>query len=410
MSFSRFTPRQQDAVNAALRTRAVREALRRGGSGAGRRGGFRGFGSSPPPSLYLGAGGTRTRTTEASYLTGAPTDGSSAFLAWAAINELRIENRGDGLGPMLLMEGARTNLALWSRDLTNAAWTAAVGTCTTTAADEEGPDGGMTATRSQISAASTSRYLTNGVLSGNYAGSEWVKRKRSLGSDVIQAGLPQIATPGSGGAYGPVTLTTAYQRAWGVTDPAAAASFLVCGDGRVGGAFTSRALDIESDLHQFELGAFPSSAIRTTTAAVTRGADLLQYAVGQYPASFLTRGFRFTFAPDFSSAELLASGAGIALMHDSIGTNVLQLTAGSAPRFWVNGSFVDGSALTYSRGQLLTFTVEPLAGRITVSGASAGNGSATLTGVAWPAGTLTIGSSGGSIPAHGRFGLNIVGL
>ena len=46
--------------------------------------------------------------TEGSYLTGAATTGASAFMAWAAANTRRLEDRGDGNGAMLLLGAAQT--------------------------------------------------------------------------------------------------------------------------------------------------------------------------------------------------------------------------------------------------------------------------------------------------------------
>ena len=365
-------------------------------------------GGSRRKYIDLRDGGTFTRSTEGSYLVSAPTDGTTAFLQWAAINQRRIENRGDGLGDMLLMEGARTNRVLRSRDLAGTSWGPGSGVLTND--QNGGPDGATLADRVNAGSGQIAPYALEQGSAGLTSIAVWRRAVAgSVNHQIFIGQGPSLATI----QWAARAATTTWSRhdLTATATPGAAGYLGLDGrDGSTNGGQAAQAQDCYLDLHQMESAAFPSSPIRTTTTAVIRGVDVLSYAVGQYPASFLTRGFRFTFVPDFSSAELLASGAGNSLIHDSIGTNVLQFTVGSSPRFWVNGSFVDGSPLTYSRGQLLTFTVQPLAGRITVSGATAGNGSATVAGVAWPAGTLTIGSSGGAISAFGRFGTIIEAL
>lgn len=348
--------------------------------------------------IGLSTGGTFTRATEGSYLTGAPSSGT--FLSWAAVNARRLENRGDGLGTMLLMEGPRTNRILQSRDITNAAaWAVASSGATVTGDAGNGPDGSAVADRVQAS------------------GSQWSKGQM-LTSPNAQV-LSAYARGTSGASEwrsnfnGAAAWTGSVSTTWTRKDHAYAS--LTAGYHPVDSSLGGTAEDVLVDLHQMEDGVFPSSPIRTTVSSVTRAADLLSFAVGQYPASFLTSGFRVTYAPDCSSAELLSSG----LQHNLLGFLNSQNFAiiainGGAIKVRIaaqNTEKVLGNALTFSRGTLLTVDVIPSTGTIIVSGAAAGNGTTVGTPFSFSSGTLHVGSLAGvSEFAFGRFGTTIEAL
>lgn len=352
--------------------------------------------------LDLFGGGTFTRSTEGSYLTGAPTDGSAAFLAWAGVNARRIENRGDGLGAMLLMEGSRTNLVLRSRAIDDAAWTA--GSAVVTTADQNGgPDAAGLADRSNVSSAGISRYqpALSGV--GTFAGSLWVRGTSGAVSH-------QMAVFDA--TFNPAILaaTTTWGRNSRVATTATALGLLPveARDRTAQGGQVATAQDVITDLHQLEAGFFPSSAIRTLGTTVTRGADVLSYAVGQYPASFLTRGFRVTVALDCTSAELVSAAADMRLVQVGA-TDFLRIRQSGANCVvdLVCGGVVKGTLTVTitSRAQLLTISAQPLLGTLTVSGATTGNGTNTVAGAAWGSGTLYVGADNAAAnPAFGRFG------
>lgn len=383
--------------------------MRRGGVSFGRRHGFRGIGGGyQTPTLDLFSGGTFTRSTEASYLISAPTDGSSAFLAWAATNARRIEDRGDGLGSMLLMEGARTNLVTQSRNM-GTSWTA--GTATLTVDDGNGPDATAVADRSNGASGQLSQYKNFGALTGRYIASAWARRRTGAGAGNAQYSVEEGAV-----IDGYVeALTETYERlSFARTFSGVDIAYYVPAEGRAGGPFSAAAVDHLLDLHQFEAGAFPSSAIRTTTAAVTRGADVLSYAVGQYSPTFLTRGFRFTFAPIYSSTELIAVGADTdARLFTTDATTYIRLviSGGNCILQTNNGGGVaHNSTITFSRDQLITVTVEPTAGRTTVSGATTGNGTASGNAASWVSAAMQVGGQSGSQPSFSRFGRTVVGV
>jgi hypothetical protein len=349
--------------------------------------------TSRPPGgsgecLSLAAGGTFARALEGSYYTGAATDGLSAFLAWASSGVRRVENRGDGLGAGLLMERAATNYILRSRELDHAAWT--VGGATITPDQNGGPDASGTSDRDQIASTAFGPYQVTPGPAGQVVCSAWVRRVSGTGTN-------QLYLVGTGGAIGiraaPLSITTTYVRneAGGV---ATTNSGMLVADGRdlagagVPGGGGAHAEDNYADLVQLEAGYYPTSAIRTTSATVTRPADALSYASGSFPSAFLSNGVTIVFAPDASSAEIVSASEDWRLLHIVNGFNFdgvrIRATGGVCKVELVcNGSAVAERTVTFSRGQALTITAKPAAGKLTVSGASTGDGSNTGSGASW---------------------------
>jgi hypothetical protein len=375
---------------------------RRAGVGDARRAGFRGIGMRQA-LLNLAAGGVFTRSTEGSYLIMAPNNGATAFLAWAGVDTRRVEDRGDGLGPMLFMEGSRTNTVGAPRDNTDPWWTGA-GTATRTGAQPNSPDATSTATRIQAALNQYANFRAglsvgvNGVFSqynktinASATGAQLGGAAAHLWADTGGIWRRDDGFDGTNGTYAPV---------WYV-------------------APVSSNIDCHIDLMQFEVGAtvkWPSSPIRT--GGGTRGADVLSYPAGQYPASFLARGFRIVIAPDFTSAELVASTLGSTVLSFSGGAGTdrlaLSFAAGNAS-VYVRDSVVGTQATgtkTWARGSLLTIDVYPSLGRVVSSGFLTGNGTANITPWSWPAGTLYVGTAlgGATDPFFGRIGQSVVAL
>lgn len=359
------------------------------------------------PSLDMTTGGTFARALEGAYYTAAPTDGSSSFISWASSGTRRVENRGDGKGSCLLMERAATNYILRSRELENAAWTA--GGATVTADQNGGPDASGTSDRDQIASAAYGPYQVTPGPGGQVVCSAWVRH-------VSGSGTNQIYLFGTGGTAGiranPISITTTYVRneAGGV---AVTDSGMIPADGRnlagsgVPGGGSAHAEDDYIDLVQLEAGYYPTSAIRTTSASVTRPADTLSYASGDYPAAFLTDGVVIVFAPDASGAEIVSANEDWRLLQ--VGANdyvrIRNVTGTCKAELVCGGSIVAALSITFSRGQALTITAKPSAGSITVSGATTGDGTNTGTGAAWASSaTLYVGgNNAGGNNATGRF-------
>lgn len=369
---------------------------RRPGVGSVRRANFRGLTSVKPIGLFLGQGGTFTRGSVAMYQTGAPTDGSTPFYAQAAANIRRIENRGDGLGPMLLMEGSVTN-----RFANNRTKVSLTGTDTLTDAAGPGIDGTTTAVRHQAASGQNDgqNHTTEGgtfsVYGRAFSGtSSW---GYTLNGSV------------SGGV---ASQSTTYARKDLFIASTAGVVCPVDGFDRSGsGGIVAGARDILTDFPQWETTFWPTSPIVVVGSTATRAADVLSYPVGQYPDLFRTIGFRIQFAPDFTHAELVASGDICTLVSFSggAGTDRLSLShAAGVASVYTQDSTVGAQstgAKTWARGSLLTIDVYPSAGRVITSGFLTGNGTTAITPFSWPVGTLWIGTNKGNAAqaAYGRF-------
>jgi hypothetical protein len=154
-------------------------------------------------------------------------------------------------------EGARTNLLLWSNDLTNAAW---VKTTMTTAFTSTGPDGtANSATRVTASAGNALCLQTIVAAASSRTSSFWVKR-------ITGSGNFQLTQDGA--AFTTVTTTA------GWTKVELNASIL---NATVGFRIVTNGDAFDIWCGGFEAGAFSSSPTPTTTVAVARNADVLSY-------------------------------------------------------------------------------------------------------------------------------------
>lgn len=155
-----------------------------------------------------------------------------------------------------LIEEARTNDGLWSRDLTNAAW---VKVGCTAALDQTGADGAANAaTRLTATAANATVLQTLVKASAQRTASFSLKRLAGSGNILI--------TIDGGVTWTPQTVTTDWTRA-AVTQTLANPVF--------GVQIASSGDQIAVDFTQNEVGAFATSPMPTTTAAASRATDVL---------------------------------------------------------------------------------------------------------------------------------------
>lgn len=247
-------------------------------------------------------------------------------VASAKYDQPRVEYDSNGNCLGLLMEAARTNLALHSNDHTNAAW---VKTTMTTAKTSTGPDGVTnSATRLTASAGNALSVQTVVSASATRAYSVWMRRITGTGD--IQMTLD------GGVGWTTKTLTSSWQRfditQAAVTNPVFGIRIVTSGD----------AIDVYGN--QMESAAFPSSLMPTTTVSVTRAAD---------------RCIR-TLSTEFSAATgtLIVSGdvtnsvgatPAIAAFHNNAGTGAEEmiLYANAGARRWLvtDGGVAQGNVL-----------------------------------------------------------------
>lgn len=180
---------------------------------------------------------------------------SSGVLAEVAANVPAFEFNTDGTFRGLLIEPAATNLALWSRDLTNAAWTKTNATASFTATGA----GGSANTATILTATAGNATILQAITSASSARvfSAYVRRRTGTGTVEI--------TQDNGLTWTAITLTTSYQRfttaSQTLTNPTVGFRIVTSGD----------AIDV--DFCQAETGAVATSAIPTTSATASRVAD-----------------------------------------------------------------------------------------------------------------------------------------
>lgn len=183
---------------------------------------------------------------------------ASGVLVSAANNVPRFDYDPSSLALQgLLMEEQRTNLALWCRDLTNAAWTK---TNITAVKDQTGIDGAANSA-SKITASAANGVVLQSVTSASAARITTAYVKRITGSGVVQM------TQNGGTTWTPVTVTASWTR---VSIPSATVT-----NPSIGFRLVTNGDAIAVDCVQLESAAFATSPIATTTASVTRAQDFL---------------------------------------------------------------------------------------------------------------------------------------
>lgn len=187
--------------------------------------------------------------------------GSDGLLKTAAINEKRFQYT-NGVCDGFLSEGASTNNMLWSDDLTNAVW---VKTNCTAAKNAVGPDG-VTNSASTLTAtgASASCYQTL-VATVNRTYSVWLKRKTGTGTVLLTRNggttTTDVTSSISGGGWVRVEMNST------VTGPVIGIILGTSGD-------EVYVFGNQDETLSFHANSFATSTINTTTAAVTRSAEV----------------------------------------------------------------------------------------------------------------------------------------
>jgi hypothetical protein len=205
-----------------------------------------------------------------------------------------------------LIEGARTNIALWNRDLTNAAL---VKTTTTAAKTATGIDGSANAASTLTATGTDSTVLQTVTLASSVRVFQpYIKRVTGTGAVSI--------TTDNGTTWTDVTAQlnsstyTKVQITQTVTNPVFGFKIATSGD------------VIAVDYADNQGGAFASMPILTTTAAVTRAADVLSYpTAGNLNAA--SGGIYLEFTPEhapiwtiFLFGSYVDSNNYTAILHD----------------------------------------------------------------------------------------------
>lgn len=191
--------------------------------------------------------------------------GRSGSQRLAAANALRPtwDTSRDACG--LLLEPAATNVVLYNRDLTNAAW---VKTDVSAAKDQTGVDG-VASSASKITASAGNGTCLQAITLASSDRYQTAYVKRVTGSGTVEM------TMDNGATWTAITVTSSWTRVAIPTQTLA--------NPTVGFRIVTSGDAIAVDLVQNENRIYPTSPIPTTSAAVTRAADALSLPIGFGP-------------------------------------------------------------------------------------------------------------------------------
>ncbi len=197
---------------------------------------------------------------------------------------------GNPLG--LLIEEARTNVVLWNRDLTNAAWT--LGATMTSAKNQTGIDGVANSASSITGGAvSATNTILQAITLASSARFQTTYVKRLVGTGTV------YMTMDGGTTW--VDITSQVGASWA----SASIPTQTLANPSVGFKLATSGDSIAVDAVQNENGTFATSAILTAGSAVARAADVAQ-AQGILLAAI--RGGAGTLIAQGDSEEAIASG------------------------------------------------------------------------------------------------------
>ena len=192
---------------------------------------------------------------------------ASGVISAVGANTLRYGSAG------LSVDISRTNVVLWNRDLTNAAWTKS--NCTA-AKDQTGPDG-VTNSASSITATSANATCLQAITLASSARFQTCRIKRLVGTGNIDM------TMDNGSTWTTITVTASWTRVniptQTLANPTVGFRIVTSGDA------------VAIDYVQNENGAFATSDVEVTTIAVTRSADNDTFA--STAGQLLSRGTTF---------------------------------------------------------------------------------------------------------------------
>ena len=267
---------------------------------------------------------------------------SAGVLVPFATGVLRRTDKG------ILIESARTNLALWSRDFTNAAW---VKVNVTAALNQTGVDG-VANSASSLTATSGLGTTLQTVISGSAARATTCYVKRITGTGTIEftsdgVAYTDITSSLSVGSWFRATVTGT------ITNPVLGFRITTSGDA------------IAVDFAQLESATFASSPIPTTTTSAIRAADVLTVSsLGvAYPLTLFAEFERVvdTGAQAIVLAPLVDNNNRV-LMNITAAADLLEIAVTSA------GS---GVAFPAVAGAVAVATVYKAAGRVETNNTNA---------------------------------------
>lgn len=253
--------------------------------------------------------------------------GRDGLLYAAAANTLRYDhNPATGVPLGVLIEGARTNVCLYNRDLTNAAWTK---TNCAAVKDQVGLDG-VAASASKLTASAANGTCLQAITLASSARFQSAYVKRLTGTGAVEM------TTDGGTTWTAVTVTSAWTRVSIPTQTLANPS--------VGFRLATNGDAIAIDFVQNEDGVFATSPIETTSVAVVRNRDDVSLPTSLFPLSAITG----TLVASFQIDRIAAGFAAIASLDDATLNERLTLFVSSTNQYQFN--VVDGGAVQAALG------------------------------------------------------------
>ena len=234
---------------------------------------------------------------------------SSGLIASVASGVPRIDWLGQSC-PALLVEPSAQNQALWSRDLSvSGTWAASGITAVRNAVGADGAASGATTLTSTAASATITQNISHASQSRIF--SAYMRR-------VSGTGQIQLTTNG-GTNWQTVTLTSAFA-------PFNSGAQTVA-SGQVGIRMIASGDVIEVDFTQAEVGPVPTSPIPTTTAAVSRAADVIS-ASGALVSGLIgqTEGTMYFEVSDIKGV-ITGTGNPALMIRNSAFTNWIGLTS-----------------------------------------------------------------------------------
>lgn len=206
----------------------------------------------------------------------------------------------NGTCPSLLVEPQRTNRILWSEEFTNAAWSAI--DTTISANTTISPEGIQNADTMAISSSTSRIFQYTGLGAGTYTASVYVKALS--GTPTIQF---RMVVDGADITDSIPTTTEWVRHDFTFTASASMDYFVLRGESGTGSVAIWGA--------QLELGSYSSSYIKTTSASVTRNADVISKTgisslIGQTEGTLFIDIYRENLASPF-----------IFMLANSVGSN-----------------------------------------------------------------------------------------
>jgi hypothetical protein len=145
---------------------------------------------------------------------------------------------------------------------------------------------------------------------------------------------------------------------------------------------------------------WPSSYIATAGAGVARNPDIIRIPQARIPVGLWTKGFRISFSPYYSSAQQITYNFNSAILGnpDTLGVLQLALSAGTVRVASLTSHVAACPQVTWAANALLTVTMEPSEGRITLEGFATGNGVYTIAPWVLAPADLYVGENSSSSP------------